>query len=397
MRHLAIGCMLAIGFAAAVADGTRAQTAAGLFDDTTLHDVYLFINSRDLLKLRAGYLTNTYYPADLLWGTTRVRNVAVRSRGTGSRNPFKLGLRVDFNRFTRNQQFAGLRSLVLDNAWQDAALMRDQLAMAVFRRMGQPAPREAFCRLFINNSYQGVYSMVEPIDGAFAARAFSDPNGYLYEYHWISEFFGGYLGDALEPYKARFEPQTHELESDATHYLPIRDLFREINEPDDPVWRERVEARIDLAQYVTQAAIETFLGENDALLGYAGMNNFYLHRGACGTRFRFLPWDRDLAFTFIDSSVLRATQDNVILARALAYEDLRTLYFDVLEATARSATADDWLLNEVNRRAALITPSVYEDTRKQYSNGQFDEGIEFLRLFAVERALRVLDEVPRVR
>src|SRR5512134_2644818 len=99
MRHLAIGCMLAIGFAAAVADGTRAQTAAGLFDDTTLHDVYLFINSRDLLKLRAGYLTNTYYPADLLWGTTRVRNVAVRSRGTGSRNPFKLGLRVDFNRF----------------------------------------------------------------------------------------------------------------------------------------------------------------------------------------------------------------------------------------------------------------------------------------------------------
>jgi hypothetical protein len=195
----------------------------------------------------------------------------------------------------------------------------------------------------------------------------------------------------------RFQPQTHELEADTTLYSPLRELFREINEPDDPVWRERVEARIDLAQFVTQAAVETFLAENDALLGYAGMNNFYVYRGAASTRFRVLPWDRDFAFTFIDSSVMRGTDENVILARALAYPDLRTLYFDVLDAVVDSVVTDDWLRSEIDRRVTLIDTAIREDTRKQFSNAAFEEAILFLQTFAAERPAIVKAEVASRR
>ena len=387
MRHLRRAAMLvAVLVLGSSARGVDArQTASTLFDDTVLHEVRLLINSRDLVKLRLGYLTNTYYPADLIWQNNRVRNVGIRSRGGGSRNPNKLGLRVDFDRYTRTQRFQGLRSLVLDNGWQDPSLMRESLAMALFRRLGQPAPREAFCRLYLNNVYQGVFQIVEPIDGAFASAAFSDPGGYLYEYEWTSVFNGEYLGDDLAPYKLRFKPQTHELEADTTLYTPIRDLFRELNAPDDAVWRERVEARLDLSQFVTQAAIEAFLGENDALLGYAGMNNFYFYRSTTTNRIRVLPWDRDFAFTFIESSVLRSTDENVIMRRAFAFDDLRALFFDVILAAADAADSDGWLLAEVDRRASLIDAAAREDTRKQFSNDEFDLALKFLRDFATQR------------
>ena len=57
------------------------DTSEDLFAGDTLHDVHLYIHSRDLQRLRSEYLENTYVPADLVWRHTRVRNVAVRSRG----------------------------------------------------------------------------------------------------------------------------------------------------------------------------------------------------------------------------------------------------------------------------------------------------------------------------
>ena len=75
-------------------------TADDLFDNSVLHDVHLFVNSRDFALLQERYRTNDYFPADLEWRGLRVRNVAIRSRGHGSRDRRKLGLRVDFNKYT---------------------------------------------------------------------------------------------------------------------------------------------------------------------------------------------------------------------------------------------------------------------------------------------------------
>lgn len=374
-----------------------AQSATGLFDDTTLHDVRLFVHSKDLATLRARFRENINTPADIQIDGTRVRNVAVRSRGLGSRNPDKLGLRVDFNHYTPGQQFNGLKALILDNLWQDPSLIREALAMKVFRLMGESAPREAFCRLFINNQYQGVYAVVEEIDPDFAARETGDPDGYLYEFHWHFPFQGEDLGPGLDVYKSLFEPRTRELESDEQLYGPIRDLFHDMNEPDDALWLELVSPRLDLTQYMRSLGIEAFLGENDALLGYAGMNNFYYQRPAATPRFRVFPWDRDFSFTFLDSTVLRGLDQNIMFQRAYAHPDLRTTYFDTIEGAALMTSDQNWLATEIDRLAALIDAAVRADTHKQYSNELFDEQILFLRDFAGFRPAFVIDEIARLR
>ena len=374
-----------------------AQTAADLFDDGTVQELRLSINERDLRELLERYLENVYVPADFQWRDQRVRNVGVRSRGLASRSASKPGLRIDFNRYSVGQTFLGLASLVLDNLVTDPALVRERVSMAFFKRLGQPASRESFTRLYINNVYQGIYAIVEPVDGDFLVRAFGEKSGYLFERHFLHPFFGEDLGDELTAYRRVFEPRNHELEADTVLYSPIRDLFHEVNQPVDTVWRERVGRYIDLPQLVTHVAIETFLSEADGVLGLAGMANFYLYRGPSSDRHRLIVWDKDRAFAAVDSPIFLRVEENVLLSRALAFRDLRALYLDVLEQCARSAASDGWLEGEIALLSALTDVPAREDVRKPYDDETHQMAVEFLKQFARQRPSFVLQEIARER
>ena len=115
----------------------------------------------------------------------------------------KPGLRIDFNRYSSGQRFLGLASLVLDNLVTDPALVRERVSMAFFARLGQPASRESFARVYINDVYQGVYALVEPVDGDFLARALGEKSGYLFERHFRQPYYGEDLGDDPTAYRSR--------------------------------------------------------------------------------------------------------------------------------------------------------------------------------------------------
>jgi spore coat protein CotH len=389
--------VLAIVFAGAAAGESTAQTAADLFDSGTLQDVRLFVNARDLALLHSNYKENTFYPAELEWRGMRVRNIGIRSRGNGSRNPIKLGLQVDFDRYVGGQTFLGLAALVLDNVWQDPALLRERTAMALFARMGHPTPRESFARVWINDDYQGVYAIVEDLDAVFAARALADPDAFVFEYHYVRPFYGESLGDAVTPYEELFEARTHERDAEAVLYGPIRDLFDRINDPDDESWRLSVEQYVDLEDFVTTVAIENYLSELDGLLGYAGMNNFYLYRSASLPRHRFIVWDRDNAFQAADASVMLRADENVLFRKAMSFSDLRGLYLTTLDRCARLSAQGRWLETEITRMAALIDGAVRADSLKQFSNEQYDEAIAELVKFARSRPRSVVSQVRSLR
>src|SRR5918993_3880179 len=228
-----------------------AQTSDGFFDSATVHDVRLYIHSGDLRELRERYLEDLYVPADFEWRGMRVRNVGVRVRGLATRSAVKPGLRIDFNRYVTGQAFLGMGALVLDNALKDPSFVRERTSMAFIKRMGQPAPRESFGRVYINGVYEGLYTFVEAVDSVFLARELGDGLGYLFEHKFSNGFYGEFLGEDYAAYKRRFEVQTHRMEPDYTLYAPIRELFREINQDVDTVWRERVSWLIDLNQVMT--------------------------------------------------------------------------------------------------------------------------------------------------
>ena len=214
--------------------GGPGVSAAALFDDAALQDIRLVVNPRDWADLKANFQLNTYYAAHFMWRGQIATNVGIRSRGTGSRSGSKPGLRVDFNRFDETQRFLGLKSVVLRNHVQDPSQMHERIAMRLFARIGLPAPREAHVRLYVNDEYAGLYSVVETVDKVFLGDRFGQDGGYLYEYDSDP-------GDAPYRFEDRgaqpsayspkpFKPVTHEKDPDAQ---PIADMVRALARTSD--------------------------------------------------------------------------------------------------------------------------------------------------------------------
>ena len=66
--------------------------------------------------------------------------VGIRSRGEGSRNEEKPGLKVEFNKYVPAQEYYGYKSLVIDNLTTDASMLRERLSSSSSRRWGSPLP-----------------------------------------------------------------------------------------------------------------------------------------------------------------------------------------------------------------------------------------------------------------
>src|SRR5262245_56436832 len=183
MRRLTNVAAIVLLAAGLVVRGQTRQPLLGIseidavFDDTVVQDVRLDLNAGDWQALRANFRDDTYYPADFRWKDQVVRGIGIRSRGFGTRNPIKPSPRVDFNRSSPDQEFLGVKSVVLKNNVSDPSNMHERLSMLLFRRMGIPAPRVAHARLFVNGEYYGIYDLVEPVDKAFLKLVLCDNYG----------------------------------------------------------------------------------------------------------------------------------------------------------------------------------------------------------------------------
>ena len=392
------------------AASARAQDpAAAFFDDSQLHTITLTVNPRDWSDLKASYQLNTYYPAHFSWRDQVVRNVGIRSRGTGSRSGTKPGLRVDFNLFDEGQQFLGLKSVVLRNNVQDASQLHERVGMALFTRLGLPAPREAHARLYVNGEYAGLYSIVEAVDKVFLDRHFAQSNGFLYEYDYDGDdapYRFEYRGPDPASYSPKpFRPVTHELDPDPR---PFPLMARAINAPAGTDFTQAVAPYLDLDSFVRHVAVEAFLGEIDGILGDWGLNNFYLYRFEGTTRSTLVPWDKSEAFKAGTwASIWRnvddvpAARQNVLMVRAMQVPHLRGLFLDTLLQCAEAARGGDvgdgpgWLEHEIRRAYAQVRDAVREDPVKPHSDDDFDEDVERLLEFARQRSDVVREQVRR--
>src|SRR5262249_56961102 len=95
VAHMAVNrirLLAAMAFPAALlptVSGAQTTSSSDLsdrfFDDAVLHDLSISIGTAEWAALKEHYLEFTYYPCDLKWNDLTVRNIGIRSYGTGSR------------------------------------------------------------------------------------------------------------------------------------------------------------------------------------------------------------------------------------------------------------------------------------------------------------------------
>jgi spore coat protein CotH len=289
--------------------------------------------------------------------------------------------------------------------------MRERLSMSMFKRMGLLAEREAHTRLFINNTYVGLYTIVESLDKTFLAKNFNEDGGHLYEYSFDNAapvpFNFGYPGANADFYTpVPFKPETLELDPQGQVF---ERMFWTINIASDAAWRSQIEEFLDLKKFIRHLAIENFLAEEDGLTGDYGPNNFYIYRFVNSNKFTILPWDK--SNTFWESpaySILRNIEDgdpvkrNRLVVRALRETDLRELWLNTILECADSimqpAGDTTWLLSEVTRISEQIRAANNSDpSREVYTNADFEESIRFLSDWAQTRSDNVRAQVAADR
>ena len=387
----------------------QAQTSDDLFDPTALHDIQLSMKPGDWENLQANYLNDTYYPADMTWREVVVPQVGVRSRGSGSRNPKKPGLKVDFGQYLDQTAF-GLKSIVLANAIQDPSMVAQRIGLEMFARVGMPASRVVHARVFVNRNYIGLYELIEPVDKTFLARVFgqdangkTENGGYLYEYHWKSDYPWDYLGPDLRIYAELFEAKTHESDAPVPLYGPLENLFRRLNQSGDSQFEREVGELLDLRQFVRHIAVENFIAEHDGFLGNWGPNNFYVYRFQGRTVSQLLPWDKDLALWSKDYDIFQGVNENVLTRRLLSIPTYYRLYLETLIECADAAmrpeseeSSTGWLEAEMLRITSQIHDAAHADRNTRFDSDRFDEEVRKVLKFARERGPIVAHEARHV-
>lgn len=270
-------------------------------------------------------------------------------------------------------------------------MIRESLAMPVFEAMGLPAPKVSFTRLTVNDDYMGVYNIIEDVEDPFLKDRLGESKGNLFKYEYADAYNFESRGDEAGIYvPSPFKPENHKDNPDPSDVLAF---IEAINQLPDASFAQNISKYVDPRQFLTYIAVENALAESDGILGSAGMNNFYLYQYAGQTKFVFIVWDKNTSFQDPSWPLFRNVSLNVLARRLMADPTLNQLYVDTVRKAVTSYVNTDYLGPRLEAAYNLIRNSALEDTKKPYSNDDFELSVNGLRGIVAARRADVMSQV----
>jgi len=302
------------GTAGASTGGTSAQSCATF--DPTLADVdaqalfdYAHVPAFDFYLPAQAWAALQQNAAEEQWAEVDgcfegqgLGRVALRFKGSygslfacagalGSNACRKLSMKVKFNEYATDQRFYGLKRLNFNANRFDDSRIKERLAYDLFRSMGITAPRAAWAVVRVNGESQGLFGMVEEVDGRFTSDRWPDNgDGNLIKEAWPT------VDTSEADVISRLS--TNEDNPDVSAFLAFGEAMNAASEN---------ELRSTLAAYMQLEQFERFLAVEDALASYDGItyfwtdgsssrnHNFYLYQQAADN-FTLVPWDVESTF-----------------------------------------------------------------------------------------------------
>jgi len=233
----------AVGISCTLATGNqgRADEADAFFDNTYVHEIRITFEDPNwydvLYDSHANDPDDPYFPARFEYGATVLDPVGVRFKGNSSFSipTVKKSFKIDFDEYHEDDpawRFLGLKKLNLNNSFKDPTMLREKVFL-VFAGNYVPTVRAVHSRLYVNETYWGLYVAVEQVDKTFfQERIGGSEDGSLFK----GEPQGTleWLGSDPAPYKNNYELKTNETEDDWTDLINLIDVLN--NTPASPFW-----------------------------------------------------------------------------------------------------------------------------------------------------------------
>lgn len=354
------------------------------FTEGTVHEIRLDFSQVGYWdSLTANKPSETYMKCDVTIDGSLYADAGVRFKGNSSYNnpsqkkPFKL----DLAEFVDGQKHDGLKQLSLNNGFKDPTFLREKLALDFMNQHGIPAPRASFARLYLNGQYWGLYIVVEDISKTFLKQRFGNNDGNLFKgdphgnLTWKGSQQSAYAGD--------YELKTNETANDWSDLIALLDALNNSSANDLPT---NLAARLNLDGWYGHWAVHSMFVNLDSYIGSG--HNYYLYHNEDTDQFEFIAWDENeafgnfkmglseqqllmLPFTHIPQPFDQRPLMNRLLQNPSMKQAYAERYCELLADFTNEA-----LDARIDSLADLIRPHVFEDTKKFYSNLQFDQNLK---------------------
>jgi hypothetical protein len=350
--------------------------SAPLFDPARVIDVSIELPVADWNALRvqaralsdvfgscpSGPRSNPYtkFRATVTVAGERLTDVAIRKKGFyGSLDEDKPSLKITTDEYVKGQRLFGLKSLTLNNAKQDPALIKQCLAYQVFATAGIAASRCNFARVRVNGNDLGMYVNVEAVNKPMLRRHFMDDTGNLYE---------GAISDFRPNWTATFDKKTNEEDPDRSD---LDAMSKALAEPDANLLGA-LDPLVDVEGFLDYWAAEILIGHSDSYSGLA--NNFLVYNDPATGRFSFIPWGVDATFQpggSLNSTSQAVVANGLLTRRLYLHAPTRDRYIARLRQHLDTIWKESELLAEVDRMAALTSaPAAEVEAVRQFVRGR---------------------------
>lgn len=152
------------------------------FGTWTVHEIRLSFSQPGFWdSLTVNYTLDQYMRATVMIDGQLYPESGVKYKGNssynnqGSKKPF----RIDLAEYVDDQAHDGLKKIVLNNGFKDPTMLREKIMLDYLNQHGVSAPRCAFARLYVNNEYRGLYTVVEDVNKTFLSDRFGNKGGNL--------------------------------------------------------------------------------------------------------------------------------------------------------------------------------------------------------------------------
>lgn len=344
-----------------------------LFDDTLVNSIYITMDPDSLnemyenLENEHEYAVQFVYDSPLVQDT--LQNVGFRLRGNTSLSSAKKSFKVAFNTYEPGRKFEGAKKLNLIGNHNDPTMAREKIYFDIYNSLGLPTRRVSFVRVYINESYFGLYALTEEYDDIFLRDRFGDDSGNLYKCYYGSNL--NYQGTNQAAYNT-YELESNQIANDKSDLIEFIEILNNTPIANLPCELEKV---FDVDQFLKIYALDVSTGHWD---NYgANQNNFYLYHNAITDKIEFLSYDCDntmgvdwFGIDWAERDIYNWNFDDRPLVERLmqvdAYRDRFSYYINYISTVAMNP---DVIIPHIDSIRELIAPAAFEDLFRSFDYG----------------------------
>jgi len=359
-----------------------------VFDGIKVHTINISLNQQNYWDSLLYYYyqgDEQYIVATVTLNGLTLDSVGVRLKGNSSfSHPNnKKSIRLGFGEYRDEQRWDGLKGIHLNNCYGDPTFMREKIHLDFCKLAGVSAPRANFANVYLNDTLFAFYSLIEHVDKRFLESHYGDDGGDLFKA--VDAFEGiqaasdfRWFTSVPDSYYTRYEMKT---DGSTTAWPKLVNLLDNIN--NNPNVLATFPSIINLAALYKGIGTDILFANLDSYNNSG--RNFYFYFNPITSKMEWIVWDvglnfgcygggvsnfENLSLTYLLSSTYRPLIGKIFGNTSLKNDYLNTVcqLFNLHFTSAK-------LFSKIDSVSNIIRPYVYADSRKQYTNNQFEINI----------------------